>query len=203
MYYDPKSKLYCKNMRWHRHVPGQDPPFVPVEQDGTANQQNKNQDAAAGAATSTSSAGGEGVNIQTQAQAGATLNGPGAGSTGTATTARVSGPSGVAKRSSGIGGKKQRIAFGFKGIKLAKSGAGSSSVGGGAGMGGGGSSDEGEGGTKGSEMSAGNLGSGPGALAKKRRLEDLSKWNARKLEVCLPGEEGGRTFVARRSMGEL
>lgn len=185
MYYDPKSKLYCKNMRWHRHVPGQDPAFVPVEQDGTANQENQNQNAAAGVTSSTSSAGGESVNIQTQAQARETLNGPGAGGTGTATTARVSGASGVGKRSSGIGGKKQRIAFGFKGIKLAKSGAGSSSVGGvGAGMGGGGSSDEGDGGTKGSEMSGGNLGSGPGALAKKRRLEDLSKWNARKLEVC-------------------
>lgn len=79
------------------------------------------------------------------------------------------------KRTGAVGGgsKKQKIAFGFKGMKLSKSTAGGAGAGIGSGGGGssGGSGDSGAGGL--------NLGKN------KRLLQDVSKWNARKMEVSV------------------
>ncbi len=37
VYYDPKTKLYCKGGKWYFHVPDEDPPYVPVEENEGAN----------------------------------------------------------------------------------------------------------------------------------------------------------------------
>ena len=196
MYYDPKSKLYCKDMRWHRHVPDQDPAFVPVEQEGTTSHQYPVEQNASVAGTSSA----EAASTDAQAQAPATTNGSGVKAVAAVAAAAVT-PATV-KRSTSIGGKKQRIAFGFKGIKLVKPGVGS-------GAGGAvGSEEDGGGEPKGAEAMGGGVGmGGPGSLAKKRRLEDVSKWNARKLEVrwgmCLTGFGGSLIFSQGRNMENI
>lgn len=210
VYYDPRSKLYCKDMLWHRHTPGQDPPYVPVEQqqhqqqqqpqDGsTTTHQNPVANTVAGgaetvaagpqgAAAGASSIGvdGTGTSIASAvvAAGGDAAAAAAAAAAGTPTPTRATG----GKRSA-VGGKKARIAFGFKGVKLGKTGVG------GGGGGGGSSEDDGGGETPAREAASGG---GAAALAKKRRLEDLSKWNARKLEVCWIEEyraTGGALFA--------
>lgn len=198
VYYDPKSKLYCKDMLWHRHVPGQDPAYIPVaQQEGTASQNPPESNAtgtgaAAGGSDSQASApsGGGAPTEVTQATtstgdgetavAAAATAAPATASAGAAATARTAGGG---KRVAP--GKKQRIAFGFKGIKLVKPGTGSGI--GGIGGGGGSSSSDEEGVAGGTRAGdAVSAVGGAGGLAKKRRLEDMSKWNARKLEVGIP-----------------
>lgn len=189
VYYDPKSKLYCKDSRWHRHVPGQDPPYLPVEQQSSQQQQSQDSKAstpgtvvlplpnAGDALASTVSTPAD----NTTTTGSSTSSGPGGDGTVTAATGSGGkGGAGIKRSASGTtGGKKQRIAFGFKGIKLSKSGStGASDLGLG-------NEDNGE--TAGGDASGTAAGSiGVGSLAKKRLLHDVSKWNARKQEVRVP-----------------
>lgn len=177
VYYDPRSKLYCKGMVWYSHTPGQDPAFNPVsKQEGTDTR------------SSLAKGASEGVSVGDATAASAAAAGGGEG--GTATNAGAPTKATVGGKRGGGGWKKSssRLAFGFKGAKLAKAGAGGGGVGASGVLGGADSDSSGD--ESGGEVAAGTgRGAGGGgvgvrgALAKKRQLEDVSKWNAKKLEV--------------------
>lgn len=225
MYYDPKSKLYCKERVWYRHAPGEDPCYVPaVPQEGTDGQNALAQNAAAGVsgagvtvtAGDVSATAGSGQDASTTAGSGQDTSatvvsgqdaavslgaaGVGAGEGGAGVADAGVAPSSVAAPIRALGGggkrlgagwKKPRIAFGFKGgVKVAKPAIGIGSAvaaGGGASAS---SEDDGDAGALGGSDAlaaggggGGGGGGGVGSFVKKRRLEDVSKWNARKLEV--------------------
>ena len=178
VYYDPRSKLYCKDMQWHSYTPGQDPAFTPVTQQqgggGAAHQQHP---ATNNASADRTAAAREAAATATAAAAAAAAPTPASKAPG-------------AKRIGGGWKKSSRLAFGFKGNKLGKAGAGGGGGVGASGVLGGADSqssgdengDAGDSNGGAAEPAAAAVGVG-GALAKKRQLQDVSKWNARRREV--------------------
>lgn len=196
VYYDPRSKLYCKDMTWHSHTPGQNPAFTPVtqpqQQQGTDQQYPLVSDAAGGTAIG--------------AAAGAATSAAVGGETGATASAPAATASGLKRATVGGWKKSSRLAFGFKsGAKLAKAGIGGGGLGASGVLGGADSeSSEDENGGDGAGAAAagtkgaagvGGVGVG-GSLAKKRQLQDVSKWNARKLEVRMIKSAGSSAYTA-------
>eukprot|EP00752_Nemacystus_decipiens_P004796 g4364.t1 len=180
VYYDPRSKLYCKDMQWHSYTPGQDPIFTPVthqqQQQGGSGAANQHHPATNTASTNNTAEAGDTVVAKANS------------------TAPAPAPKTAATKRTGSGWKKSsRLAFGFKGSKLGKTGGGGGG-GGGVGasgvLGGADSESSGDengdaGGSNGGASEpavAGGVGVGS-ALAKKRQLQDVSKWNARRREA--------------------